>query len=168
MKNWRDSQPTRTFEFGAVLLAGDSIQMIVPAETKEHAALVKALWEQDEPADGYRSVRIERGVRVQREEFLVVISFYRVVDRKAKRRATLYVQHSQAAYLLAYLWERRGRARGERYVFRVWTPKCGVDHGSEVTYDGPYTKVPEGILYQIGLSRTREWNEAYMSADVPF
>lgn len=168
MSNWRDENRVQCFDYDVSLFAGKYLQMTIPAQTKRQVGLIKRLWQEDEPADGFRKVKIKVYDWTQIEEYLPVIRFYEVEGKTAKVRERMFVQHTQAAFILADLWERRGRALERRYAFRLWTPKLGVDHKEKTFYDAPMSRVLVGPAFQIGRSRRREWSREFMSEKVPF
>jgi hypothetical protein len=142
--------------------------MTIPAQTKRQVGLIKRLWQEDKPADGFRKLKVKRYDWIQVEEFLTVIRFYEIEDKTAKVRERMFVQHTQAAYMLAFLWERRGRALERHYAFRIWTPTRGVDHKVKTLYDAPMRRIPHGPAFQLGLARTHDWNQKFMNAKLPF
>ena len=167
--NWREENHVQNFEFDVTLFAGKYSQISFPAQTKRQVGLIKRLWQEDLPADGFRKVRVKRYDWSQFEGYLQVIRFYEIEGKTAKVRERMFVQHLSAAYLLADLWERRGRALERRYAFRLWTPKLGVDHKEKTFYDAPMSRILVGPAFQIGFSRRREWSREFMDADdVPF
>jgi len=168
MSNWRDENRVQCFDYDVSLYAGDCLQMTIPAQTKRQVGLIKRLWQEDEPTDGFRKVKVKLYDWTQREEYLPVIRFYEVEGKKAVARERMFVPHTGTAFLLADLWERRGRALERRYVFRVWTPKLGVDHKERTLYDAPMSRVLVGPAFQIGLSRKRDWSREFMKVKVPF
>ncbi len=168
MSNWRDENRVQCFEYDVSLYAGKYLQMTLPAQTKRQAGLIKRLWQEDAPADGFRKVKIKAYDWTQIEEYLPIIRFYEVEGRKAVVRERMFVQHLQAASLLADLWERRGRALERHYAFRIWTPKLTADHKERTIYDAPMNRVLVGPAFQIGLLRRREWSREFMKAKIPF
>jgi len=166
--NWRDENRVQCFDYDVSLFAGKHLQMTLPAQSKRQVGLIKRLWQEDEPVDGFRKITVKLYDWTQIEEYLPVIRFYEVEGKTAKVRERMFVPHIQAAFLLADLWERRGRALERRYAFRLWTPKVGVDHKEKTLYDAPMSRVSVGPAFQIGLSRKREWSREFMSEKVPF
>ena len=166
--SWREKIPVIDFEYDLTLFAGRYLQFCLPARTRREAGLIKALWTEDEPADGFRTVQIEQRRRTERKQFSVLLKLYEVVGKQAKTKATFYIQHAHAGYVLADLWMRRGTRLQRRYVFRLWSPDIGLSDDAEVLYEAPVMKIPIGIHYQIGLDRKTSWSAKYQSDDVPF
>ncbi len=167
--NWRDENRVQNFIYEVTLFAGKYRQISFPVQTKRQVGLIKQLWQEDEPADGFRKVKVKRYDYSQFERYLQVIRFYEVEEKTAKVQERMFTEHLTASFILADLWERRGRALERRYAFRLWTPKLSADHKAKTIYDAPMGSILIGPAFQIGLSRKREWSRKFMEADdVPF